>query len=108
MESMLEITLPNGVRVSGTASSVFAILEGLGISIDNYYYNSDTNGRILISDMNTYHLKNAILKKYKVWLDTIRSMSIEEAVEVLVERSLPSQLNHMISELNRRREQDTL
>ncbi len=74
---MLKITLPNGISVEGDVDSVRETIEKLGFSNmvgDETHYFSQTKGWILIKDMNTTHLRNAILKYYETWVNKLHEV----------------------------------
>lgn len=74
---MLSITLPNGIKVEGTAEQVRDIIEKLGYTNmvgDELFYFSSTKGWILIKEMNTTHLRNAILKYYESWVKSLHEV----------------------------------
>lgn len=66
---MPKITLSNGQEVEVSKDVYERILAEAD---ETKYYNSNTKGKILIKEMNSQHLKNAITKKAK-----------EEAAELL-------------------------
>ena len=68
---METIKLENGVTITGTHEQIIDIAEKLGFFVNDKYYNSSTKGYILISEMETNHLRNAIIKMYKKWIDSI-------------------------------------
>jgi hypothetical protein len=74
---MLKITLPNGISVEGTSEQVQEIIEKLGFVNmvgDETHYFSQTQGWILIKEMNTTHLRNAILKYYETWVHNLHEL----------------------------------
>lgn len=78
-ENIISIKLVNGVKLEGTHENVTAILKALGFSAmgDMNHYISSTKGVIKISTMETTHLRNAVLKHYKGWIDSL--YAIEDA-----------------------------
>ena len=57
------ITFPDGRSTEANVSDV--TLASLDLS---GYYKSESQGYVKISEMNTTHLRNAILKKYEQWV----------------------------------------
>lgn len=70
----MRIKLSNGVILEGTAEQLkeftakLELYEGLGTDT---MYNSSTHGMIEISKMQTDHIRNAVLKIYKEWLNSL-------------------------------------
>jgi len=78
---MARITLPNGTIIEATEAMVARLLKGVE---DGVHYNSSTHGRVVIADMATSHIKNAIAKILREYLEYIRtSVSTVEFVTVL-------------------------
>jgi hypothetical protein len=74
----MKITLPNGLSVEGTQEQLEEILVKLGYDNllgDEKYYFSDSKGPVLITEMNTMHLRNAILKFYETWVNNLHSIA---------------------------------
>lgn len=66
----VKITLPNGLVVEGTPDQIQSLSEMLGFKTDlsKTHYNSSHKGWLLISEMETSHIKNALLKRYREWI----------------------------------------
>lgn len=74
----IKVTLPNGMKVEGTADQIENMAKALGFSNvfdPSKYYTSDSRGVMLISAMNTTHLRNAILKDYMEWVKALHSIT---------------------------------
>jgi len=71
----MKITLENGLVIEGTAEQVTGVLKSMGISGDGMFYNSGSRGLVLIREMNSIHLRNAILKQYSEWVDGLHRLS---------------------------------
>jgi len=68
----MKTTLPNGLTLEGTAQQVISVASQLGYKISSKdFYTSSTHGAMYIKDMNTTHLRNAILKQYREWVATL-------------------------------------
>jgi hypothetical protein len=67
---------PNGLEIRGSHEAiVYAARKlGFGAMFDGEYYNSSTKGLIRIDEMDTTHLRNAILKMHKDWVDGLREI----------------------------------
>lgn len=79
----IKFTLPNGATLEGTPDVVNSMLEKLGVAEDGVHYRSETKGLIPISTMDTRHIRNAILKIYRNWVDGLREVSDEQFVDAL-------------------------
>ena len=68
----MKYTLPNGAVVEGTQDQIVAIAKVMGHT-PNFrgFYNSETHGLIEISTMNVGHMRNALLKKYRAWVESL-------------------------------------
>lgn len=68
----MKVRLSNGMTIDGTYEQVTETANKLGLTIDmSGWYLSENKGMILISTMDIHHLKNAILKMYKAWVDSL-------------------------------------
>lgn len=72
----MKITLPNGVTIEGTPEQVSDVGKKMGFDLqgDERYYWSISKGPILITEMETTHLKNAVLKIYREWVAGLSSL----------------------------------
>ena len=61
-------TFPGGISVTGNRASVMHAAEQFGCPevFEGEYYNSSTHGKILIENMNSKHLKNALKKMLRL------------------------------------------
>ena len=69
----MKITLSNGMTLEGTPEQIAEVAKRLGYPISKDFYESESKGVILISEMATTHLKNALLKMYSEWVDSLRT-----------------------------------
>lgn len=68
----MQVTL-NGVKMEGTSDQLAAIARSLGVSLnDGIYYVSSSRGLIRIEDMDDNHLRNAMLKMYREWVENLK------------------------------------
>ena len=69
----MKTVLPNGLSMEGTPEQIKDVLASLGFKGigDGTYYYSESKGPVLIKDMNSVHLRNALLKFYKEWVDEL-------------------------------------
>lgn len=81
--SNIKITLPNGAVLEGLPEVVNKMLERLGIAEDGIHYRSETKGLIPIDSMDTRHIRNAILKQYTGWVESLRIVDDKKFVEEL-------------------------
>lgn len=83
-EKAMEFKLPNGAVLTGTPEQVISTAKMLGYSVDDsLFYNSSTHGRVLINEMSTHHLKNALLKMYRDWAASLSGLSEKDLVLAL-------------------------
>jgi len=101
----MRIRLPNGLLLEGTHSQIIDSLEKWGLSGDGVFYMSDSKGLVLIAEMQSTHLRNAILKLYKEWLNELYAIgNPKEVVERIVEGIKDKTWIAMVKELSRRDE----
>ena len=83
----MKITLPNGLAIEGTSEQIQEVLKSIGYKGigDETYYFSESKGPVLITEMNSIHLRNAILKMYKEWVDELHK---EENPKLVVNKIL--------------------
>lgn len=69
----MELRLANGVVLTGPAHEIAAVAKALGAPLegDGLHYNSSSRGLVKISEMSTQHIKNAIRKRYRAWVDAL-------------------------------------
>ena len=74
-EEQMKVTLPNGMVVEGSPEQVKQVASFYGIKNlvgdDQYYYSESKGELLLIYNMNTSHLRNAILKFYREWTEKL-------------------------------------
>lgn len=80
----VEVTLEDGTKIKGTEEQVISIIKRLGYSqdiMDNCYYDSKSKGRILITDMDSQHIKNAYVREIRESLASYRFKDMTDFVE---------------------------
>lgn len=101
----MKVVLADGTVVEGTDASVKTILEKIGLtpgSGDSVIYVSKSQGPLLIKDMNTLHLRNAMLKLYEKWLANLRDLNGPELLKALEEGPSEDVMIAMIGEFAQR------
>lgn len=80
----MKLRLPNGMVLEGTEIQVRSTVRALGLDanrlVEGQYYDSASRGPILIEDMDTNHIRNAILKLYREWVSSLYHISDTRAV----------------------------
>lgn len=98
--------LKSGAWIEGTQEQINAVRVSLGEFIpDGRHYNSSSRGIVLISNMETTHLRNAIRKMYREWVESLDN-TLSNHDFVLRLRSGPNTditLLGLVAELQRRR-----
>lgn len=102
----MKVTLSNGMTVEGTADQIENLLTKLDSKPDpKLYYISSSHGPILISEMDTNHLRNAVLKILKDWLSVLYTYSDpHELVTEIISGYNDETFLYMLKELNTREE----
>jgi len=72
----MKITLKNGMTVEGTLEQVSSVARQFGETVpfvdDGLHYNSSSKGLIYIPAMETTHLRNALLRRYALFVEGLR------------------------------------
>lgn len=74
---VMEVTLPGGLLIKGNKEAVLVAIKQMGYSSkdlfpEKEYYESSSKGLVLIKDMATEHLKNAVAKKMTEYIASIK------------------------------------
>lgn len=79
----MNYTLKNGTKLEGSLEQIMSICKSVGETVDlkqiegketpEGYYMSGSKGLIKISDMNSMHLRNALLKLSKDYFENLGS-----------------------------------
>lgn len=103
----MEVKLTSGAVLNGTAEQIGVVLKAIGeTGIGNgKYYFSESKGPVLIAEMNSIHLRNAILKFYSAWIENLHKESDPKKVvaKILAGIDDPTWIA-MVKELNKRKE----
>jgi hypothetical protein len=103
------IELLNGTRVDVEPGDLPDVLRRLGGSVKNParyagpVYPSESKGLMRISDMNSVHIKNALKKCYREWIDRIEADTPREWIEKLRDGPVDNMMIiNLLSELTKR------
>lgn len=72
----MKITI-DGYELEGSAEEIANVLK---IAKGGKVYISDSKGVTLVSEMNSWWLKNAILKIYRQWLDVLKDHESDDGL----------------------------
>lgn len=101
----MKVTLSNGMVLEGSSEQVAEVMEKMGLSGDELFYRSGSKGLMLISEMQSLHLRNAILKMYTEWVDGLhRIAEPKEVVQRIVDGITDKTWIAMVKELSGRSE----
>lgn len=101
----MKVTLASGLVLEGSQEQIIQTMEKLGISGDGVFYRSDSKGLVLIHEMKSIHLRNAILKYYSEWVDSLHKIAEpKEVVKALFDGPNDPTWIAMCKELNSREE----
>jgi hypothetical protein len=105
-ENKMKITLGNGLTIEGSQREVVDAMQKLGYgNEDEKFYNSESKGLILISDMETSHLRNAVLKLNREWAESLSQIDEpEEVVDAIMTGNQDRTFLAMLDELTDRDE----
>lgn len=99
----MKITLKDGMTLEGTEEQIISTMERLGLSGDGMFYRSESKGLVLIKEMQSLHLRNAILKFYKEWLDELYKLpEPKDVVKAILDGINDPTWIAMVEELSKR------
>lgn len=104
---IMKITLANGLTIEGTQEQITETLKTLGFSGlgTSTLYFSESRGAIQITEMNSIHLRNAILKYYGEWVKSLHDIKEpKEVVKKIIEGVDDVTWLAMVKELSKRKE----
>lgn len=102
---MLTVKLPNGLTLTGTSEQVLDTARKLGytnIGADGIHYVSESKGIVRIADMDTRHVRNAMLKLYRGWSDNLATLNDRELLRALQEGPNDATFRALLLEFVRR------
>lgn len=101
----MRVTLSDGMVLEGTQEQIVDVMKRMGLSGDGMFYRSESKGLMVIKEMQSIHLRNAILKMYSEWVDSLHKIAEPKAVvkSILDGPNDPTWLA-MVKELNSREE----
>lgn len=108
--SKLTFKFKNGVEITGTVEQLEQYAKLIGETLDLYatHYNSSTRGLILLADMNVNHLKNALLKISREYIDDLGKrqlhMSLKQFLTEYIEFGSNQKIAGIFQELIKRPE----
>jgi hypothetical protein len=109
MLNKTKIGLPNGMSIEGTPDQISMTLKALGyeqLMPENYYFSESKDEYLKITEMNTNHLKNAILKYASAWLEGLRHISNPQTLSDELRRGITDKtVKAMLKEYSNRDEE---
>lgn len=109
----MKYTLKNGAVIEGDVAQIVSVAKALGETVsfdDGLHYQSKTRGLMRISDMDTNHLRNALVARYAEFVESLRSnhgLTHDQVAREVVEPT-DKTLVGLMAELNRRLVRGTL
>ena len=109
MEENMKVTLSNGMVVEGSLAQIGELCSKLGVTpgMDStkWYYSESKKQWLKITEMQTVHLRNTILKIYQKWVDKLHEVYNPQALVIcLMDGPEDKQWQAMVRELNSRPE----
>jgi len=99
----MKVTTSSGMTIEGTEREVTDAMKRLGISVEEHMYKSSTRGWLVISEMESTHLRNAMLKIYSEWVNSLHAIkSPKNVVEAVIEGCTDKTFQAMVLELHKR------
>ena len=79
----IRVTLEVGTVIEGDEAKVTYLCRQIGTPAALAWYKSRQHGTIPICSMETSHVRNALLKRIRIWAETLRKLSDKELVAAL-------------------------
>lgn len=101
----MKVTLKNGMVLEGTADQVTEAAKKLGEDVSSLYYKSSNGETYLISEMASPYLRNAILKQYRDWVNSLQGhkMSNSDFLRTIGEGPKNGEILSLMKELIKRK-----
>ena len=98
-----KVTLPSGVTIEGEGEDFRKTLEHLGYKEDDgIHYSSSSKGVVLIKEMASNHIQNAICKIYRDWAADLNKKPIPQFIYMLHDGPSTKTMMSLIEELAKR------
>lgn len=104
VEPMLKtsVTLSDGMVLTGTRDQVERAAKNLGYNLSGMYFSSSTNSYMPITSMDTTHLRNAIHKIHREWVDSLNGLSARDYVKAMSAGPTTANFTNLYNELRKR------
>ena len=80
----MKVTLKNGSILEGTLDQITSTMRALGEEMKmTGWYHSSTHGWVEIRRMSDSHLRNAMLKVYREWVNSLSGLSDLQLINAL-------------------------
>lgn len=102
--TLVTVTLPNGIVVTGTTEQVDTVARSFGYSAfdPTLYYKSSHLGWVKISEMSTDHLGNAIRKMMRTWAADLSNKKGKDMVNTIALGNQDKTYRALVSEYLKR------
>lgn len=106
--------LKNGAELSGSIEQILTVAKTMGETVDVSklqgeippgYYNSQTKGLVPIKELNSYHLRNALLKSARTFLTDLintKELTHQEFLAVYLNMNNSVHIAQLLEELKTR------
>lgn len=76
-DKSVRTVLPNGTVIEGSVDDVARLLKAAEVSseIPPGFYFSASKGLVKVSDMHLDHVKNALFRRYTLWIESLRDIT---------------------------------
>lgn len=100
----MRVIVNDRLTLEGNEKDVLEALKFLRIEKESYMYKSESRGWLVISEMQSDHLRNAMLKIYQQWVDSLHSIKNPmDVVNAVVEGCTDKTFVAMVLELSKRK-----
>lgn len=100
----MRVVVNDRLTLEGSEADVLEALKFLGIKREAYMYKSESRGWLAISEMQSDHLRNAMLKIYQQWVNSLHAIKEpKKLVSAIVDGCDDPTFTAMVVELSKRK-----
>lgn len=99
----MKYTFPDGTVVEGSVEKIKTVANALGFQFNTRgLYVSESRGVVRIADMDSVHLRNALLKKTREWAADLYKVPVRDLAKVMAEGPTDLEYADLYAELAQR------
>ncbi len=109
-EENMKVVLPDGTAIEGTLEQIQRVAQALGQRVpnldDGVHYHSSSKGLVRIDSMETTHLRNALLARYRAFVSDLSNkptVIVAAEIQSPSDKTLVGLMGELVSRLKRGR-----